>query len=431
MKYLTCRNGWYIYNRRVPDCLKAVDPRQRVRIALNTKCETTAMKKLVAINDNIEGYWKSLIELNQTHTKDKFKALVITARQLGFTYVPSSKLVDIPWQDLLERVFAVRDSLNEPDCVKAVLGTEERPDILLSEALEKFWDYSKPVLLNKNKDQQRKWKNPRKKAVTNFINQVGNKNMTEITNLDLVQLRDWWLERMKEDNIKADTVNKDFTHLKGILETVSTHEQLDLNIEAIFKKIHIKEDKQGTRQAYTTAFIKKKILNPETLKDLDKEARHILYACANTGARPIELVNLTGDDIYLDTPVPYIHIRPRKGYSLKTKESDRKLPLVGCALKAFKTYPNAFDHYRGKSDKATSTINQFLTRNNLRPTLKHSLYSLRHSFQDRLNALELPDRIQCQLMGHKFHRPKYGQGASLEHLQGIMRKTDVAKKPKR
>ncbi|MDN5201494.1 tyrosine-type recombinase/integrase [Fulvivirgaceae bacterium BMA10] len=425
MQYLTLRNGWYVYNRRVPDFLKTFDPRQRVRIALNTKCKATAMKKLTVLNDEVEGYWKDLIKLKQTHTKDKFKALVNTARRLGFTYVPSSKLVDIPLNDLLERIFAVKHGLNEPDLVKAVLGDKERPDTLLSDCLDKFWNYSKPALLNKNADQQRKWKNPRIKAVKNFITSVEDKPITEITNLDLIRFRDWWLERMRQENIKANTINKDFTHLKSVLETVCTHEQLDIDIDGIFKKIHIKEEDRETRQPYETTFIQNEILNSETLKGLEEEAKYILQVCINTGARPIELVNLIAEDIHLDAPVPYIHIRPRKGYSLKTKESKRKLPLVGTALEAFKTYPNGFTTYQGKSDQATSTINEYLTKNNLRPTLKHSLYSCRHSFQDRLTALEIPDRIQCQLMGHKFHRPKYGNGASLEHLHEIMGKVKV------
>ncbi len=150
-----------------------------------------------------------------------------------------------------------------------------------------------------------------------------------------------------------------------------------------------------------------------------------MYASIETGARPIELVNLSADDIFLDEQIPYIHIRPHKGYSLKTRESERKLPLVGYALKTFKEYPNGFVKYKGKSDLLSANINDYLGSNNLRPTPKHSLYSFRHSFQDRLNALELPDRFQCLLMGHKFKRPAYGEGATLEHLRDIISRISI------
>ncbi|WP_303316865.1 DUF6538 domain-containing protein [Flavivirga abyssicola] len=426
MIYLLNRNGWYFYDRRVPQRYSMFDPRCRVRESLNTQCKKTAIKKAVAANNNMEGYWNSLVQNNEQHSPLKFKQLMMTARQLGFTYHPTNKIAELSLLQLIERVLTAKGYINKEINVKAVLGTEKQQEtIQLSEALKRFWDYSKPSLLNKNRDQQRKWKNPRKKAVNNFIKYVGNKNISDITNLDLIKFRDGWLERMKKDNIKADTVNKDFTHLKGVLETVSTHEQLDLNIENIFKKIHIKETDKQTRKAYSTEFIKEKILNHETLKTLDEEAKNILYVCVNTGARPIEIVNLVKEDIILDEPIPYIHIRPRQGYSLKTKESERKLPLAGIALEAFKSYPNGFIKYRGSSEKTSANINNWLSKNNLRPTQKHSLYSLRHSFQDRLTALDVKDRVQCQLMGHKFNRSLYGGGATLEHLYDIMKEVSL------
>lgn len=424
MTYLLLRNGWYYYDRRIPQRYAEYDSRRRVRVALNTQCKRTAIKQVVATNDNVEGYWNNLCQYNEQHSPSKFKQLKLVARQQGYAYRPIDEVVELPLIQLLQRVLTAKDHIDKEKIVNAVLGTEEQQKtIRLSKALEKFWGYSKPSLLNKNPDQQRKWRNPRKKAVKNFIKTIGDKNITEITNLDLIQFRDWWLKRMEKDNVKADTVNKDFTHLKGVIETVATHEELDLNVEKVFKKIHIKETEKSTRKAYTTEFIQEKILNPDTLKSLDEEAKQILYVCANTGARPIEIVNLAKKDIILDNPVPHIHIRSRQGYSLKTRESERKIPLVGKALEAFKCYPNGFKKYKGNSEKISAQINRWLTKNNLRPTNKHSLYSFRHSFQDRLTAFDVKDRVQCQLMGHKFKRPLYGEGALLRHLQKIMRTT--------
>lgn len=363
-----------------------------------------------------------MIELKQAHTKEKFDKLVKTAKQFGFSYLSTSQLNDIPLKELIERILTVHQGINDKDFVQAILGGEEQQELKLSQALELFWDYSKPTLLNKNTDQQRKWKNPRIKAINNFIKIVEDKNISDITHHDLILLRDWWLGRMKTDDIKADTVNKDFTHLKGVLETVSTHEGIEMDVEKLFKKIPIKEDDRRTREAYPTSFIKDEIFNAKNLKDLDEEARNILFVCANIGARPIEIVNLEKEDICLDGDVPYVHIQPRKGYSLKTKESERRLPLVGNVLSVFEKYNRGFKEYYSNSDKLSLNINKWLSSNNLRPTQGHSLYSFRHSFQDRLNALELPDRFQCQLMGHKFKRPKYGGGGSLSHLQEVMNK---------
>jgi len=199
-----------------------------------------------------------------------------------------------------------------------------------------------------------------------------------------------------------------------------------MDVDAIFKNIYLKEGNTSTRLPFETEFITKELLNDNRLEDIETEAKYILYAVAEVGIRPIELLNLDGEnDIFLDHPIPHIYIRPRKRYSLKTKDSERKLPLVGYALKAFKKYPNGFIKYRGKSNLFSQYINAFLYDKNLRPTLDHTFYSLRHSFQDRLTEKEIPDRIQCQLMGHSFRakgRQTYGRGASLEHLQDVMKR---------
>jgi hypothetical protein len=70
--------------------------------------------------------------------------------------------------------------------------------------------------------------------------------------------------------------------------------------------------------------------------------------------------------------------------------------------------------YHDKGDSLSATINKYLRKNGLRPTPRHSVYSLRHNFQDRLLAAQLLDRVQADLMGHEFGRQKYGEGASLE-----------------
>lgn len=58
-------------------------------------------------------------------------------------------------------------------------------------------------------------------------------------------------------------------------------------------------------------------------------------------------------------------------------------------------------------------VNKYLRENELLPTERYSLYSFRHSFQDRLTAAEAPDRIKADLMGHKHAREKYGKGPDL------------------
>lgn len=69
---------------------------------------------------------------------------------------------------------------------------------------------------------------------------------------------------------------------------------------------------------------------------------------------------------------------------------------------------------------ATSIINRRFRESGLVTDKRQSLYSLRHWFQDQLTKRDVVDRAQAQLMGHKFHRPKYGYGKDLSELREII-----------
>lgn len=111
MRYLLNRNGWYFYDRRVPQRYAEYDDRGRVRVSLNTQCKKTAIKEVVAANDNIEGYWKTLCINNEPHTASKFKQLILTARQLGFAYHPTQDVAQLPLLELLERVLIAKNHI--------------------------------------------------------------------------------------------------------------------------------------------------------------------------------------------------------------------------------------------------------------------------------------------------------------------------------
>jgi integrase len=76
--------------------------------------------------------------------------------------------------------------------------------------------------------------------------------------------------------------------------------------------------------------------------------------------------------------------------------------------------PSGFPRYQDKSSSLSALVNKFLHNNGLRPTKDPTVYSLRHSFKDRLVAAEAPDSLIDSLMGHKTYKPKYGKGPPLE-----------------
>ena len=59
------------------------------------------------------------------------------------------------------------------------------------------------------------------------------------------------------------------------------------------------------------------------------------------------------------------------------------------------------------------------------PTENHTIYGLRHSFEDRMLKKKFPDRLAAELMGHTVQRERYGAGPDLEMRLKAMRRLDI------
>jgi len=88
------------------------------------------------------------------------------------------------------------------------------------------------------------------------------------------------------------------------------------------------------------------------------------------------------------------------------------MPLVGISLTAMRRHPDGFPRYAGK-DRFSDDMNRYLRQKGLLESEEHTVYGLRHSFEDRLLSLDVPDRLAADLMGHATQRERYGSGASL------------------
>jgi integrase len=260
-------------------------------------------------------------------------------------------------------------------------------------------------------NQLRIWRNGRIRAVENFVSVVGDKLVTELTDDDAIDYAEWWRSRVLENGMAAKSANKDIGQISRMLKKMSVWRRL--NLPDVFKGLRVTGEVDKSPCPYETEFIQNRLLAEGALGSLNEEARFVLYVIVETGLRPSEVVNLTPQAIRLNAPVPHVKIMP-EGRRLKTEDSAREIPLVGVALAAMKLRPEGFSRYRDKSSGLSATLNKYLSENGLRPTRDHTVYSLRHSFKDRLVAVEAPDSLIDSLMGHKTYKPKYGKGPSLE-----------------
>ncbi len=422
VNYLTKRANRYYYIRRIPKSLKEYDPRKFIKIALKTDCKQLAYKYALARNDELEAYWDDLIKTDSIHSSERYKAAVKTAQLMGFSYFLARDLAQMPISEIVNRYDSGANKHDAPKTIEALYGGVEQPKILLNQFWAKFWEYSKNKRLDKSEYQIRKWRNPRERALKNFIRCVGNKAGSELTREDMLRYQEWQIERLDKGKAVSNTVNKEIFFVKNIIESVSDNLKLKLDIQHLFRKLVLTKDDANRRLPFETKFIIDTLLNERNLEGLNEEAKYALFAFSETGAGFSELTGLLPEDIVLDHAIPHIIIKSRSKQSLKTKYRRRVIPLVGYALDAFKSYPKGFITYVGKPDNLSATINKFLRENKLLPSVNHTAYSLRHSFQDRLTRANSPDRVQADLMGHKFNRPTYGDGSDLQQKQDWMTK---------
>lgn len=136
------------------------------------------------------------------------------------------------------------------------------------------------------------------------------------------------------------------------------------------------------------------------------------------GLRLSEACNLNDTTIVLDHAVPHVRVKP-DGRQMKTDQSERDIPLVGVALMAMRAQPKGFPRYHDKADGLSALMNRVLDARNLRPN-GETMYSLRHTFKDRLRAVGATDEMKDALMGHKRDQPAYGFGYSLESKAGVL-----------
>lgn len=423
MGYLLTINGKHYFNRRVPKLLREYDKRECVRIALNTDSLKDAHRLAVIQNDAMEEYWKDLVAQGKKHQFIAYENAVLKARLLCFSYKTNEELSQGSLQEIYRRLVKLNPHNMKEKEVIAVLGGIEQPQVKLQDLLNHYVSNSKGRMLNKSSNQVRKWLNPRKLAMKTLLDSVGNKVAKDFTREDMIKYRDWWIGRIEQDAVATATANKNLITVATIIKSVNKSVQLKLDPTHIFEGMLLPEDSKTQRLPFTTDFIRNDLLNNEKLKRLNAQASWVLHAMAETGAGVSELVGILPEEIILDDNIPHIIIAPRHKKALKTKYRKRTIPLVGYALDAFRACPEGFTEYRDRPDSLSTHLSKFLRENDILPSENHSVYSLRHSFQDRLLAANAPDRLQADLMGHKFTRPYYGDGASLsqklEYLQRI------------
>jgi integrase len=366
------RDGVYYYVRRVPHDLTSHYDVKRLCFSLKTKSASAAVRATKSINQRLEDYWLGLRLQN----------------------------MDIP-------------------AIQVVKSSDSSVDdgLLLSEACELYLRLKgvgkdKVFIRTANRNTQ---------YVTKLL---GDRPISSYTSNEAAHFRDWCIEQ----GMGIKTVKRVFSSIRAIINLAIAEEGLDCS-NAFARTYFPDDDNAQSRQPISIQDIKKV---QSLCRETDDEMRWLIALISDTGMRLGEAAGLLKEDIKLDEPIPHIELKPHSWRSLKTKGSQRLIPLTKEALWASKrlleanddsifAFPRYCDATGCKANSASGGLNKWLQQYVPDNCVIHSF---RHSLRDRLRAVECPSDIVDAIGGWKTSGVGhgYGNGYPLEVLIRWMEK---------
>ena len=143
--------------------------------------------------------------------------------------------------------------------------------------------------------------------------------------------------------------------------------------------------------------------------------------------RLAEAAGLIIDDLVLDDEIPHVVIQPHKHRPLKTRSSERVIPLVGASLWAAQRikqnvqseycFPRYTSEERTNANSASAALNKWIK--SLTNNRDNTIHGFRHSLHDRLRAADIDIELIDEIGGWSRQSvgAQYGNGYTLEKKQ--------------
>ena len=364
-KYVTnhvlLRNETYYFLKRVPYDLKEYYSVKRLCFSLKTKSYSSALRLTKSVLQRLEDYW------------------------LGIRL----QKMDIPAIHLVKANDNIDDS-----------------SPLISDALDLY-------LKLKGEGKDKTFIRTANRNIEYIIKVLGNKSIRLYSSSDASKFRDWLMEQ----GMSNSTLKRVFSSVKAIIN-LSINEY-GLDITNPFSKAYLPSIENEIRESIPLEDIR--VIQTESKKE-DDELRWLLLLLSDSGMRLSEALGLSKDDINLNTNLPHVKLIPHKWRRLKTRNSERCIPLIGASLWASKNileHQNnsiyAFPRYTSvdncNANSASAALNKWLKSKLINDYVIHGF---RHSFRDRLRAVECPLEIIDQLGGWSLRSVGEGYGKGYE-----------------
>ena len=262
---------------------------------------------------------------------------------------------------------------------------------------------------------------PPRVALSTFLSLAGDRDVSEYTRQD-VKL---FVHHLEMKGNKTATIRRRINSLSAIMNYA--YSELDLDKRNPFTRLFIRNEGDDVFKRGTFINDQLKLGYAKALAS-GSSVKLLMPLLGETGCRLAEIVGLRLDDIDLENEL--IHIRPNSARRLKNKTSERVLPLVGYAKLAMEQaqikaddqwlFPQYIKPGHCYATHASNAVNKWLKRDFGGLTA----HSLRHTFRDRLRAVECPMDMIDQIGGWRSVGgvgTNYGHGYSRLQVERWLR----------
>ncbi len=274
-------SGIYRYYRRVPMEVSHLDKRAHVKKSLKTKNHKDALERAESIHKASEAFWRALLEgKGAVGATEEYEAAVRAAQSMGFTYKPVGDVAQIDIAELERRFKIAEQNFDISQTITdGVLGTASEPRPHISDVWKLYTHHNEAGLTGMSPNQLRKHKVSRERALRYAREVLGDIELSAIQRAGSIRFRDWWVQKIKSEKLKAYSANRSITDIAGMLSVID--DALQTEFHKPWEKLRIKETnatKLGKRPPFPVAWIKEKILADGALDGLNDEGKAIIMS---------------------------------------------------------------------------------------------------------------------------------------------------------
>ncbi len=446
---------WY-YRRKIPKHARSLYPGSpsEVRVALKTKDPIEAGQKAAKLATEDDLRWARMAPDEFGRFPKHDPAIRAAAERLL-----QSLKVSVGHGHVINRVYADVPSDEIDDYLERRYGTERvnearefgwdpflaSIDPVDAEAHRLFWtdpdaDAKRPPLLSEalevylaehQRGDDAEFRRIVTRDVKTAITVLGDKPVTDITRDDAKRLRDYLGNQMK-----TASVRRRMNPVSAVINRVIVEK--GLTITNPFAKLAIRGLHEDSSERVPFTIDELKIIAAQCVL-MNDDIRHIIGMMLDLGCRISEVVGLRVSDIDLAAETPFVHFCQHDARSLKTSNSERKVPLVGMALwaaqqavaaatdhKSIYLFPRYFDGAKGiiQGTHASNTANKWLRSVT---GVEKTSHSFRHSMRDRLREVGVEQEIQDVIGGwaRRSVGQQYGSGYKMKSLRNALLKVAI------